>query len=191
MRELSLHLLDIVENSLAAGASQIKISIFEDSREDLLQMIVEDNGRGMSPQMVNQVTDPFVTSRTTRKVGLGIPLLKLAAESCNGGLEIQSTVGKGTRLTVNFQRSHIDRMPIGDLVSTILHLVVTNPKVHWIFEYGFNGKTSTFDDQLIKQELGDVPMTEPGIINCIRQMIEDTILEINPQFTPDSVTILN
>jgi len=191
VRELSLHLLDIVENSLAAGASQIKISIFEDSRKDLLQMIVEDNGRGMSPQMVSQVTDPFVTSRTTRKVGLGIPLLKLAAESCNGGLEIQSTVGKGTRLMVNFQRSHIDRMPIGDLVSTILHLVVTNPKVHWIFEYGFNGKTSTFDDQLIKQELGDVPMTEPGIINCIRQMIEATILETNPQFTPDSVTILN
>ena len=154
-------------------------------------MIVEDNGRGMSPQMVSQVTDPFVTSRTTRKVGLGIPLLKLAAESCNGGLEIQSTVGKGTRLTVNFQRSHIDRMPIGDLVSTIIHLVVTNPQVHWIFEYGFNGKSATFDDQLIKQELGDVSMTEPGILNCIRQMIEETILEINPQFTPDSVTILN
>ena len=154
-------------------------------------MIVEDNGRGMSPQMVSQVTDPFVTSRTTRKVGLGIPLLKHAAESCHGGLEIQSTVGKGTRLTVNFQRSHIDRMPIGDLVSTILHLVVTNPQVHWIFEYGFNGKSATFDDQLIKQELGDVSMTEPGILNCIRQMIEETILEINPQFTPDSVTILN
>lgn len=191
MRELSLHLLDIAENSITAGASCIWIFVGEDSRTDLLQMSVEDNGRGMSPEMVAQVTDPFVTSRTTRKVGLGIPLLKLAAESCNGSLTVDSTVGKGTRLFVQFQRSHIDRMPIGDLVNTVLNLVVSNPQVNWIFEYRFNDGSGIFDDAVIKKELGEVPMTEPDVLACIKEMISETIFEINPEFTQDSISILN
>ena len=96
-------------------------------------MSVEDNGKGMDAEMVARVTDPFVTSRTTRKVGLGIPLLKAAAEACEGGLTIQSEPGKGTWCEVEFQRSHIDRMPLGDLAATMLTLVVGSPEVHWIF----------------------------------------------------------
>ncbi len=187
MRELSLHLLDIAENSISAGAKNISIVVAEDTTLDLLQMSVEDDGRGMSAEMVAQVTDPFITTRTTRKVGLGIPLLKFAAESCNGKLEITSEPGKGTKLFVEFQRNHIDRMPMGDLVTTIHQLVISNPLVHWKFEYRFNNRNGVFDDALIKEELGDIPMTEPDILNCIKGMIESTILEINPQFTQDTI----
>lgn len=188
MRELSLHLLDIAENSIAAEAKCIKIEVLEDSNTDLLQMIVEDNGRGMSLEMAAIVTDPFTTTRTTRKVGLGIPLLKAAAESCNGFLKIDSELGKGTRLEVQFQRSHIDRMPLGDLVTTILNLITTNPQVHWIFQYIYNGKEFVFDDAPIKNELGDIPLTEPDVLKVLNEMINSGIREINPEYSMDHVS---
>ncbi len=189
MRELSLHLLDIAENSIAAKANCIKIVVLEDSKTDLLQMSVEDDGRGMSPEMSARVTDPFTTTRTTRKVGLGIPFLKAAAEACNGFLKINSTLGKGTKLVAQFQRSHIDRMPLGDLATTILNLVATNPQVHWVFQYIYNGKVFTFDDEPIKKELGDVPLTEPEILKAINEMLNSGIREINPEFSMDHVSI--
>ncbi len=189
MRELSLHLLDIAENSIAAEAKCIKIVVNEDSRSDLLQMIVEDDGRGMSTEMVEKVIDPFTTTRTTRKVGLGIPLLKAAAEACNGFLTIDSQPGKGTKIFVQFQRSHIDRMPLGDLVTTMMNLLVANLQIHWIFQYQYNGKVFVFDDQPIKNELEDMPLTEPGILNCIREMLKSGIMEINPDFSTDQVSI--
>ncbi|NTU65414.1 MAG: ATP-binding protein, partial [Chloroflexi bacterium] len=106
MRELSLHLLDIAENGVSAGAQNITITIAEDLRVDRLELAIEDDGRGMDQAMVEQVTNPFITTRTTRKVGLGIPLLKLAAEMCNGGLTVESTPNVGTTVNVDFQRSH-------------------------------------------------------------------------------------
>ena len=178
MRELSLHLLDIAENSVAANASKICITVVEDSRSDLLQMKVEDNGKGMTAEMVSQVIDPFVTSRTTRKVGLGIPLLKEAAEACNGFLTITSEVGKGTTLFVQFQRSHIDRMPLGDLSSTYLNLVVTNPTIHWLLKYQMNDREFVFDDEPIKAELEGIALTEPAILNYLRETIETGINEV-------------
>jgi len=191
LRELSLHLLDIAENSIAAGAKTIRIFIGEDSTLDRLQMSVEDDGLGMSAEMVARVTDPFITTRTTRKVGLGIPLLKFAADSCNGYFEIESEEGKGTKLLVEFQRSHIDRMPMGDLVSTILQLVISHQEIHWIFEYMFDGKLAVFDDAQFKEELGDIPMTEPDILGFLKEMIKSMIIETNPQFMQDTITIQN
>jgi anti-sigma regulatory factor (Ser/Thr protein kinase) len=172
LRELSLHLLDIAENSIAADARTIRICVSEDTRKDLLKMSVKDDGKGMDAETAASVIDPFVTSRTTRKVGLGIPLLKEAAELCNGSLSIVSEKGKGTLLEVSFQRSHIDRMPLGDLATTILHLVVTNPGVHWIFEYTFDDRKFEFDDAPIKQELDGMSMTEPSVLSVIREMLE-------------------
>lgn len=189
MKELSLHLLDIAENSIAAGANDIRITIREDNRIDLLQMSVQDDGRGMSEELVAHVTDPYITTRTTRKVGLGIPLLKFAAESCNGSLEIKSRRGEGTYISVQFQRSHIDRMPMGDLPATILHLVIANPQIHWVFEYRFNDHSTVFDDAPIKQELGDIPMSEPDVLAVLQEMIQTMILDVNPQFTQDAITI--
>ncbi len=178
MRELALHLMDIAENSAAAQAKTIHLEVEEDTAADRLWMCVRDDGRGMDAEMVRRVTDPFVTSRTTRKVGLGIPLLKEAAESCNGDLTIQSQVGQGTTLEVRFQRSHIDRMPLGDLARTMFALLIAHPEIHWVFRYRVDGAEFLFDDAPVKETLGDVPLTEPEILAYLREMIEGGIREV-------------
>lgn len=180
MRELALHLLDIVENSVSAGADTIQIWVEEDHSADRLRMAVQDNGCGMDADMVARVIDPFVTSRTTRKVGLGIPLLKAAAEACGGGLTIQSNVGRGTRVAVEFQHSHIDRMPLGNLAATILTLVVGSPEVHWILRYTVDGETFDFDNQPIQEALDGVPLTDPDVLKYLRGMLEEGIASVHP-----------
>lgn len=179
MRELALHLLDIIENSVSAKADTIRIAVEENHATDRLRMSVEDNGAGMSAEMVARVTDPFVTSRTTRKVGLGIPLLKAAAEGCNGGLTIQSTLGQGTCVAVEFQLSHIDRMPLGSLAATILTLVVGSPEVHWIFTYTVDEQTFEFDDQPVKETLDDLPLSDPAVLGYLRETLETGIASLN------------
>lgn len=181
MRELALHLLDIVENSVSAHARNITITVIEDTHLDRLVMKVEDDGAGMDAEMVARIVDPFVTSRTTRKVGLGIPLLKAAAEACNGGMDIQSTLGKGTTVTVEFQRSHIDRMPLGDLPSTFITLLVGSPDVHWTFWYRVDQKEFQFDDAEIKKELDGVPLSEPDVLNFLREYLEGGIISVQNQ----------
>jgi hypothetical protein len=178
VRELSLHLLDIAENSISAGSKNITINIFENSITDLLQIEVFDDGRGMPAEMVKQVIDPFVTSRTTRKVGLGIPLLKEAAEACKGSLQLQSNLGKGTSLEVVFQRSHIDRMPLGDVPTTFLNLLVSNPNIHWVFRYQVNENEFFFDDIEVKEALGDISLTEPEVLKVIREIFETGIANL-------------
>lgn len=178
MRELALHLLDIIENSVSAQADTIRITVEEDLVNDRLRMSVEDNGRGMDADMVARVIDPFVTSRTTRKVGLGIPLFKAAAEACNGGLTIQSEPGKGTSVMVEFQHSHIDRMPLGNLPATILPLVVGSPEVHWIFNYTVNGNTFTFDNQPIKEALEGIPFSDPLVLGYLREMLQTGVASV-------------
>lgn len=181
MRELALHLLDIAENSVAAQATTIEISVDEDRQADRLKLAVVDDGRGMNEQLVARVIDPFVTSRTTRKVGLGIPLLKEAAEICDGYLRITSVVGKGTRLEAEFRRSHIDRMPLGDLPSTMLTLVVAFPAIHWLFRYRVDEAEFVFDDEPIKHELGDIPMSEPSILTFIRETLEQGVAGVQTE----------
>ena len=157
------------------------MKICEDLRSDRLTASVLDDGRGMSPEMAASVVDPFVTSRTTRKVGLGIPLFKTAAEACNGKLVINSEFGKGTRLDVEFQHSHIDRMPLGNLSSTLLTLFVAYPQIHWLFDYAIipaNGKSEekfVFDTQPVMAELGDISLTEPAVLAFLREYIESGI----------------
>jgi len=175
LRELALHLLDIAENSIAARAMNILIQVQEDSGPDRLKLIVEDDGVGMSPEIVAQVTDAFYTTRTTRKVGLGLPLLKDAAEACNGSLIVNSTVGVGTSIFVDFQRSHIDRMPLGDLSATFLSLLISNPQVHWQFQYRVDDKVFDFDDTTVKECVGDLPLTEPEILAYLRETIQTGI----------------
>ncbi|MCL4297272.1 MAG: ATP-binding protein [Anaerolineae bacterium] len=196
MREIALHLLDIAENGVKAGASLIEITVEEDLPNDRLKVAVEDNGQGMDDQLLARVTDPFVTSRTTRKVGLGLPLLKAAAEACRGHLLITSKPGQGTRLDVEFQRSHIDRMPLGDLVGTWLILVVGFPKVHWMFHYraetqvGQAGAQFTFDDEPIKRELEDVPLTDPSVLAFVRELLEEGVRRVQQAITQSEVNPL-
>jgi hypothetical protein len=177
MRELALHILDIAENSVSAQARRVEIGVEEDLRRDRLRLWVKDDGRGMDEEMVARVTDPFVTSRTTRKVGLGIPLLKAAAESCGGHLRILSAVGHGTCLEAEFQRSHIDRMPLGDLAGTMYTLVVGWPDVRW----GLRESRFEFDSGPIKQELGDAPLTEPAVLAFIRESLQQGVAGVQQQ----------
>lgn len=184
MREIALHLLDIAENSVAAEAKNITLTVCEDLQGDRLTASVIDDGKGMTAEMAAKVTDPFTTSRTTRKVGLGIPLFKSAAESCNGSLIINSEIGKGTRLNVEFQHSHIDRMPLGDLSATMLTLFVAYPKIHWLFDYevipsnGMREEKFVFDSQPVMAELGDIPLTEPAVLGFIREYIESGVSRV-------------
>ena len=175
MREISLHILDLAANSVSAGATTIKIEIEEDQVTDTLLVRITDNGKGMNPEIVTMVTDPFVTSRTERKVGLGLPLLKEAAEACNGSLSISSEEGNGTTVEVRFQLSHIDRMPLGDLVDTLLTLEVGTPEVHWIFWIRKDGKEFYFDDQDLKRELGDLPLCNPEVIRYLRSIFSEGV----------------
>lgn len=184
MRELALHLLDIAENSVSAKAGTIRICVEEDQAADRLTIAVADDGIGMSAEMVERVTDPFVTSRTTRKVGLGIPLLKAAAEACNGWLTITSAPGQGTTLRVEFQESHIDRMPLGNLPDTLLTLVVGSPEVHWIFDYTVNGQTYSFDNAPIQEALGDIPLTDPAVLGYLRETLNTGIAEVSANKQP-------
>ncbi len=175
LRELSLHILDIAENSVQAKAKNIEVSVEEDQANDRLRITIKDDGKGMNAERLAQVTDPFFTSRTTRKVGLGIPFLKEAAEACNGFLKIKSAEGIGTTLHVEFQRSHIDRMPLGDLESTYLNLLIGYPDVHWILRYKMDKKEFVLDDQLTKKELADIPLCDPTVLAYLRNLISDGI----------------
>ena len=135
MEDLSLHILDVVENSIAANASKIIIKIIEKENKDLLIIEIKDNGRGMNEETVNKVLDPFYTTRTTRRVGLGLSLLQQAAKESNGDFEINSEPGVGTEIKASFQYSHIDRKPIGDMNSTIVTLMTSHPEINFVYEY--------------------------------------------------------
>ena len=179
MRELALHILDIAENSIAAGASQIAIGIRKDTRNDELVITVKDNGQGMDDELIAKVMDPFITSRTTRKVGLGIPLLKQAANACNGDLTIQSQPGKGTLLTAKFQECHIDRMPIGNLADTFLTLLLGTPEVNWVLGYQVNDEIFHFDDTEVKEVLDGMSLTDYRVIEYLTNTIQNGINNIN------------
>ena len=178
MKELSLHILDIVENSIAAKAKNISIIIHDDIQNDHLSIIIKDDGKGMDANTLAKVTDPFYTSRTTRKVGLGIPLFKAAAEACNGSFHIQSKPAVGTEVTATFQRSHIDRMPLGDLAATSLNLVVAYPDISWYFHYQRNNKQFIFDSKIIRQELEDIPYSDPLVLSFLRKHFTEGLEEL-------------
>lgn len=183
MREIALHLVDLAENSISANAKTVRIDVCEDFRANRLTAVVEDDGDGMTEEVVRQVTDPFFTSRTTRNVGLGIPLLKASAEACGGELRITSAKGSGTRIEATFQHSHIDRMPLGDLPATFTNLALGHPEVHWVFTYAFNPpykdkpRVFEFDDQSLKETVDGLPLTHPAVISYVRTTLEDGIAD--------------
>ena len=177
MKEIALHLLDIAENSIAAGATTVEIRVEEDSARNCLRLTVQDDGRGMDAERLAAVGDPFVTSRTTRVAGLGVPLLKAAAEACNGRLDVRSAPGQGTVLIAEFQRDHIDRMPLGDLEGSLLGLVVGSPEIHWRFQYRVDGRTFCFDTDPVRQALGEVPLSAPAALKWIRETLREGMRE--------------
>ena len=153
MKELSLHILDIVQNSIRAEADRIGISIVEDTAADRFTLSVEDNGKGMTVEQVTKAIDPFFTTRTTRRVGLGLSLLKAATERCAGEFKVTSTPGRGTKVTAVFQRSHWDRAPLGDMAATMITLVASNPELDFSYSHRVDEQYS-FDTAEVRKVLG-------------------------------------
>lgn len=174
MKELSLNILDIAMNSVKAGAKDVEISLTENG--NLLTLKIADNGCGMDGEQLKAVTDPFFTTRTTRRVGMGIPLLKLAAEQTGGTFDISSSVAPenhGTVTTAEFYTDHIDFAPIGDVVSTVVTLIQGSPAIHWHFSHTGNGREIDLDTAEIVAVLGDVPLDNPDVLTWIRQSLTE------------------
>ena len=178
MQDFSLHILDIAENSIGAGAKLIEIIIVEDIKKDVLTIEIKDDGKGMSEEMVSKVLDPFVTTRTTRKVGLGLSLFAQASRECNGEVHIESELNKGTRLVGTFQLSHIDLKPWGSMVDTLITLIVGNPEIDFFYQHNRNGFEYTLDTGMVKQELGEVPIYSPEVVNAIRDNLRENLKQI-------------
>lgn len=177
MTEISLNVLDVAENSTRAGASLVEITVNADISKDLLTIIIKDNGCGMTKEQVKNVTDPFFTTRTTRKVGLGIPFFKYAAESTGGTFQIESEPGKGTTVTAVFTLSHIDRMPLGDITSTIHTLIVYHPDVDFLYTYMYNDKEFVLDTREFREILKGVPFHVPEVSSYILEYLTENKLE--------------
>lgn len=175
LAELSMHILDIVQNSISAGANFVRVRIEEDKKNDYLIIEIEDNGRGMTEEQVRNAQDPFYTSKSGKRVGLGIPLFKQTAEHCDGSFEIVSELGKGTLVRAKFRKSHIDLPPMGNLIDTILTLVVGTPEVDFAFEIISNNIEFVFDTREIKKELQDVPINHPEVIKFLREYLESNL----------------
>lgn len=177
MRDLSMHILDIAQNSISADASLIDIEVSIDENKDLLTITVKDNGKGMSKEMLQKVRSPFATSRTTRKVGLGIPLFAASCERTGKSLEIESEPGVGTTLTALYQYSHIDRPPMGDLSETMYTLTIMNPDLDFVFRAAKESEF-VYDTRLIKKTLGSVPVTNNDVQQFIVEYLNEGIIGI-------------
>lgn len=173
MRELSLNVLDIAQNSISANAPLIEIEVLENTEKHELLIGIYDNGKGMTEEQVRNVKDPFFTTRTTRKVGMGIPLFKMAAEQTGGSLDISSEVGKGTRVTAVFKTDSIDFTPIGDMESTVLTLITMNTDRDFIYRFGIDDRIFTLSTQELKTVLGDVPLSEPSVSAWVKEYLEE------------------
>ncbi len=157
MEELSLHILDIVENSLRAGAKDVEIRIDEDTAADRLVIEINDDGAGMDQATIEKAMDPFYTTKTVRKVGLGLSLFREAARAAGGDMTVQSEPGKGTRVKATFRHGHVDRQPMGDLAKTLETLIVANPGIRIRFYHQDNGEELRFDSGQPEVESANPP----------------------------------
>ncbi len=178
MRELSLNVMDVAQNSVRAEADLVRITVEESDKEDRLTIVIADNGCGMTEDQVRQVIDPFFTTRTTRKVGLGVPLFKLSAEQTGGSFDIQSKVGEGTTTTASYVKSHVDMTPLGDINSTVKILIQCNPQIDFIFTHSADKGSFTLDTRELREVLGDVSLDTPDVLEWIGQYLEENTQNI-------------
>jgi hypothetical protein len=179
MKDISYHILDIVNNSLHAGASLVIIDITEDNQSGEYKLTIEDNGRGIPEDMLETVTDPFITSSLTKKVGMGLPLLKQNAELTRGTLTVESDLNKGTIVRATFLKNHIDMLPEGDIALTLRTLVAAGAGVDYLFRYKLNEKQFAFDTMEIRRELGeDIPLNSVEVLRFITDYINGQLTEL-------------
>lgn len=178
MRELSLNVLDIAQNSIAANATLIEIELKQSTEDNKLLVGIYDNGKGMTKEQLESVRDPFFTTRTTRKVGMGIPLFKMAAEMTGGHLEIESEVGVGTRVQALFNTDHLDFVPIGDMAATVVMLITMNEQTDFLYKRSLDDKSFTLDTRALREILGGVPFSEPSISAWLKDYINENTKQI-------------
>lgn len=173
MKELSLHILDVAENGIQAGADRVRIVVDEARQDNRLRITIEDNGCGISPDLLKNVTDPFYTTRTTRRVGLGLSLLESAARHCNGSMRMDSAKGRGTQVIAEFEYDHIDRAPLGDMAGTLISLIIGYPEV--AFEYIHQVDDCRFEMTTteIENMFDGRPVTDPDVFRKLRQILTD------------------
>lgn len=176
-----MHILDIAENSIDAHAKRIEIRLEEDRQKDLLMLEIIDDGKGMDEEMVRRAQDPFMTTRKTRRVGLGLPLLAEAAKAANGGLSIESEVDRGTRVRATFQLSHIDTKPLGDIAQTIITLIMGHPEIDIHYQHQVDRSLYSLDTKKIKSLFYGIPITSPEVINFISTNLKKGIETIRRQ----------
>ncbi len=173
MREISLNILDITENSVSAGASLVEIDVIEDTCLKTLEVTIRDNGRGMDSETLKNVRDPFYTTRTTRKVGMGIPLFKMAAEMTGGHLDLKSEVGVGTEISALFKTDSIDFTPLGDVESTVLMLITMHEEIDFIYRFKIDEREFVFETAQIKEILGGVSFNDMSVRAWLKDYISE------------------
>lgn len=181
MLELALHILDIVENSVRAGATLVRILIRENRAKDRFLMRVTDNGRGMTREERERALDPFYTTKKVRRVGLGLPMLADAAQRTGGGMSLRSRPQTGTVVEATFGLTHFDRQPLGDIASTLIALIVGNPGSDFIYRHETDGRVYLLDTRDIKKALEDVPLNHPEVTRFLREHIAEGLNDIGTE----------
>ncbi len=179
MIELALHILDIAENSLRAGATLVEIEVVEDLVRDRLTITIVDNGHGMTPDEVERALDPFYTTKKVRRIGLGLPMLKQACQITGGSFSIESGPGSGTRIRAEFVHSHIDRQPLGDVPGAIIALILEKPEVDILYTHRRDAAVYVMDTREVRAELEGIPLNHHEVINLIRDNIAQGIRELS------------
>jgi len=182
MTELSLHILDIVQNSITAEASKIEIRIDENISANHYVIEIIDNGNGMDEETLKNVTNPFFTTRTTRKVGVGLSLFEQNAEQTGGSMTVESKLGEGTKVKAVFIYDNIDRLPLGDMAGTMTLLIGANPKIRFIYTHNTSLSEFEFDTNEVLEELGKVPINHPDILKALKELITENLemIEAHP-----------
>ena len=175
MKDLSMHIMDIIQNSVRAEASLVELEIKESLKDDLFSISIKDNGFGMSEELLAKVIDPFFTTRTTRKVGLGLSLLKQNAEQTGGSMKLSSVEGVGTILKAVFSHSHLDRPSLGDIAGIMVLLVGANPEMDFLYRHITDNGEYIFDTKEVKEVLEDVSVTDPNIIKYLKELINENL----------------
>lgn len=184
MRELSLHILDIAQNSIVAGAENLRIAVIIDTAADTLTIKIKDDGRGMDQDMLQKVVDPFYTTRTTRKVGLGIPMFKAGAEHCGGFFSIKSQLGAGTEITAVYQYSHIDRVPLGNMTDTIVSIVGSCGTMDLVYTHNVNGHKFILNTKEIKRLLDGVPIDHVDVLAWLHHYMKEELAQCTAPADP-------
>ena len=178
MKDLSLHILDIVQNSIRAKAALIGIEIAEHPDENQLIITITDDGTGMSPEQLKRAFDPFYTSRTTRKVGLGLSLFKQNAEMTGGNFKIESELGKGTKVTAIFGLNHLDRPIMGNLVGTLIILICSSEEINYVFKHQTPSGVFKLDTREVRQMLENVPISNPEVRLFLKELLQENLEQI-------------